>query len=106
MPSSTSTTIDDTTSTPALAPRVNRRDVVMLPQQNDSWEVTEIISVLNPGAQAIVGQGGMPSMEIALPEGAVDFQAGEGDVLPAPPMLTRAALMLPTAESDCNSASV
>lgn len=74
--------IYDTTSAPAQPARVNRRDVVMLPQQNDSWEVTEIISVLNPGGEAIVGQSGMPSMEIALPEGAADFQAGEGDVRP------------------------
>ena len=77
-----SVAIYDTTSTPTVPARVNRRDVVMLPQQNDSWEVTEIISVLNPGERAIVGQSGMPSMEIALPEGAADFQAGEGDVRP------------------------
>ncbi|HUE95251.1 MAG TPA: carboxypeptidase-like regulatory domain-containing protein [Longimicrobiaceae bacterium] len=72
----------DTVSSPSVPPRVNRRDFVMIPQTNDSWEVNEIISILNPGDRAIVGAQGMPTMEISVPTGALDFQAGEGDIFP------------------------
>lgn len=72
----------DTTSTLPEPVRVNRRDLVMLPQENDSWEVNEIISILNTGDRALVSASGLPTLEIPIPERAADFQAGEGDILP------------------------
>ena len=72
----------DTTSTLTEPVRIARRDVVMLPQANDSWEVNEIVSIVNPGSRALVAGSGEPTLEIRIPEDAADFQAGEGDILP------------------------
>lgn len=72
----------DTTSTPSAPVRINRRDVVLIPQENLSWEVNEIISILNPDERAVVSQSGLPTLEITIPEDAANFQAGEGDILP------------------------
>lgn len=72
----------DTTSVPAAPVRINRRDMVMIPLQNDAWEVNEIISILNSDSRALVSDRGMPTMEISVPGTASNFQAGEGDIFP------------------------
>lgn len=77
-----SVAVFDTTSSPVEPIRVNRRDLVLIPQENDSWEVNEIISILNPDGRAVVSASGLPTLEISLPEEAANFQAGEGDILP------------------------
>lgn len=103
-PTDYSVTVYDTTSTPAVPPRVARRDVVMLPISNGGWEVDEIVSVYNPTDRAIVGRSGMPAWEMRIPEEVVEFQAGEGDIC-ATEMLQmedRVLVVSPLAPGPCN----
>jgi hypothetical protein len=69
----------DTTSAPETAPRLSRRDLVLLPQQDGSWEVNEIVRIFNAGTQTVVSASGMPTAEVDLPTGATAFEAGDGD---------------------------
>jgi 5-hydroxyisourate hydrolase-like protein (transthyretin family) len=69
----------DTTSSPASPVRIQRRDMVLMPQQDGSWEVNEIIRLLNPGRQTVVSGSGMPTVEVDIPERAAAFEAGDGD---------------------------
>ncbi|CAN5761903.1 hypothetical protein BH23GEM6_BH23GEM6_05740 [soil metagenome] len=69
----------DTTSTPQTPVRISRRDMVLLPQQDGSWEVNEILRLLNPGTHTVVSASGMPIIQIDLPTDAVAFEAGDGD---------------------------
>jgi hypothetical protein len=73
----------DTTSTvqPGVV-RTARRDLVMIPQTDGGWTVNEIVRVHNAGDRTLVSADGMPTWEIRLPQGAVEFEAGEGDVAP------------------------
>lgn len=78
----------DTTS--SVAPgvvRTARRDMVMIPQTDGGWTVNEIVRVRNAGDRTLVSADGMPTWETRLPEGAVEFEAGEGDVAPDEVML-------------------
>jgi 5-hydroxyisourate hydrolase-like protein (transthyretin family) len=72
----------DTTSAPAEPARIVSRDIVLLPEEQGSWEVNEIVSISNPGQQAIVAPEGMPTWQLSIPEQAAQFQVGEGDILP------------------------
>jgi hypothetical protein len=72
----------DTTSAPLEPVRVVSRDVVLLPEEMGSWEVNEIVRIQNAGQKAVVAPGGMPTMELSIPEDAAQFQVGEGDILP------------------------
>jgi hypothetical protein len=72
----------DTTSTLAEPIRVVRRDMVLIPEVSGSWEVNEVIRILNPGEAALVAGQGMPTWEYQNPAQAGEFQAGEGDILP------------------------
>ena len=72
----------DTTSSLAQPVRISRRDLVLLPQANDSWEVNDLITLLNLGSRALVAETGVPTLQIPLAQGAADFQAGQADVLP------------------------
>jgi hypothetical protein len=69
----------DTTSAPTAAPRVSRRDLVLISQQDGSWEVNEIVRLLNPGTRTVVSASGMPTAEVDLPGGATAFEAGDGE---------------------------
>jgi hypothetical protein len=69
----------DTTSTPGTPPVVARRDLVFMPEQGGSWEINEIVRLRNSGRRTIVSASGMPTAEVVLPSGAVDFEAGDGD---------------------------
>jgi hypothetical protein len=69
----------DTTSSPAAPVRIARRDMVLLPQQDGSWEVNEIVRLLNPGRQTVVSGSGMPTVQVDIPERASAFEAGDGD---------------------------
>jgi hypothetical protein len=69
----------DTTSSPGEQPRLSRRDLVLIPQNDGSWEVNEIVRFINPGTRTVVSSSGMPTAEVDLPTGAADFEAGDGD---------------------------
>ncbi len=69
----------DTTSAPAEPPRLTRRDLVLMPQNDGSWEVNEIVRFTNAGTRTVVSASGMPTAEVDLPAGATDFEAGDGD---------------------------
>jgi hypothetical protein len=69
----------DTTSTPARPVRVGRRDLVLLPHNDGSWEVNEIIRLRNDGPLTVVSTDGRPVAEVDLPEHAAAFEAGDGD---------------------------
>ncbi|CAN5756174.1 hypothetical protein BH23GEM8_BH23GEM8_18470 [soil metagenome] len=69
----------DTTSAPDPPVRITRRDMVLLPQQDGSWEVNEIYTLLNPGRQTVVSGSGMPIVQLDIPEHAAAFEAGDGD---------------------------
>lgn len=72
----------DTTSSLPGAITTARRDMVLLPQTDGSWEVDEVLRVRNSADRALVSHGGLPAWEFQLPEGATEFEAGEGDVAP------------------------
>jgi hypothetical protein len=69
----------DTTSSPASPVRIARRDMVLLPQQDGSWEVNEIVRLFNPGRQTVVSGSGLPTVQVDIPERAAAFEAGDGD---------------------------
>jgi hypothetical protein len=70
----------DTTSSLPGAVRTARRDLVLLPQTDGSWEVDEILRVRNSADRTLVPHPGTPAWAFQLPTGAVDFETGEGDV--------------------------
>lgn len=73
----------DTTSTVTEPIRVVRRDMVMIPETMGSWQVNEIIRIQNPGNRALVATTpGMPAWRLSVPEGAAEFQVGQGEILP------------------------
>lgn len=63
-----------------VAPRLARRDVVLLPERNGGWEVNEIVRLENPADRTLVSADGMPTWEMRIPAEAIDFQFGEGAV--------------------------
>lgn len=75
-------TVFDTTSVLPEPLRVTRRDVVMIPERSGSWEVNEVVRIRNSSDLALVGAGGGASWEFRIPPGAIDFEAGEGDIFP------------------------
>jgi hypothetical protein len=72
----------DTARELPVAPRIVRRDVVLIPEAGGSWEVNEIVTVSNSTDLALVAETGRPTWEFRVPGDATDFQAGEGDILP------------------------
>jgi hypothetical protein len=72
----------DTTSALPEPVRVARRDAVLIPERQGSWEINEVIRVVNPTRQALVGRDGMPAWSFRIPQNATDFEAGEGDFMP------------------------
>lgn len=69
----------DTTSMLPGALRTARRDIVLMPETEGGWQVNEIIRVRNTARKTLVAREDRPAWQFRLPEGAVDFQAGEGD---------------------------
>jgi len=65
-----------------IPPRIVRRDVVLMPEAGGSWEVNEIVTVSNSTNLALVAETGRPTWEFRVPAEAIDFEAGEGDILP------------------------
>lgn len=70
----------DTTSTPAGAVRIVRRDLVLLPHADGGWEINEIVRLRNTGTRTLVPPSGSPEWGIPLPEGATDFEAGGAEM--------------------------
>jgi hypothetical protein len=74
--------VHDTTSSLPGALKTVRRDLVLLPQTDGGWEVDEIVRVRNASDRTLVPRAGQGTWDFQLPEGATDFQTGEGDVTP------------------------
>lgn len=72
----------DTTSVTPGALQHTRRDVVLIPQTDGGWEVNEVLRIRNPGRRTLVPGKEIATLELRLPEGATDFEAGEGDIPP------------------------
>ena len=72
--------VRDTTTAAGDDLRVARRDLVMLPHLDGGWEVNEVVRLRNSGSRTIVSLGGMPTWEMAIPEGVEEFEAGAGDL--------------------------
>lgn len=69
----------DTASFLPGALRTARRDIVLLPETEGGWQVNEIVRVRNSARRTLVARPDRPSWQFRLPEGATDFQAGEGE---------------------------
>jgi hypothetical protein len=69
----------DTASVLPQPVRIVSRYMVMIPALNGSWEVDEIVRVLNPSPRALVARDGMPPWQFHIPAGATDFQAVTSD---------------------------
>ena len=69
----------DTASAARLrdAVRLARRDLVLLPEEGNGWEVNEIIQVENGGERTLVSTDGRPTWEFSIPEEATGFEAGD-----------------------------
>jgi hypothetical protein len=74
--------VHDTTSSLPGALKTVRRDLVLLPQTDGGWEVDEVVRVLNTSDRTLVPRPGQGAWDFHLPEGAVDFETGEGDITP------------------------
>jgi hypothetical protein len=58
--------------------RVERRDVIMIPDAQGGWEVNELLRIVNASQQTLVAPDGRPTLEFSLPRQAIDFEAGDG----------------------------
>jgi hypothetical protein len=69
----------DTTSAEAAVDslRVSRRDVFLIPGPRGGWEVAEVVRVTNASGRTLVARGGIPIFGMEVPDGIVDFEAGE-----------------------------
>jgi hypothetical protein len=75
----------DTARALPLPVKITRRDVIMLPGLDGSWEVDDVVEILNPTQIALVSPQGTPTWDTSVPAGATDFEAGQGspgDVMP------------------------
>ncbi|HEX2095040.1 MAG TPA: hypothetical protein VHG28_21755 [Longimicrobiaceae bacterium] len=65
------------------AVQVARRDVVLLPEEDGSAEVNELVRLRNPGDRTLVVGSGVSTWEFRLPEGVAAFEVGEGEIAPS-----------------------
>ena len=86
----------DTASALPEPVRIVRRDVVLIPESGGSWEVNEVVRILNPTSTSLVTEPGMPTWDFGIPGGAGQFQAGEGDILPTEVSLMEDRVLLLT----------
>ncbi len=64
------------------AVRVARRDVIVLPEEDGSAEVNEIVRIRNSAKQALVLGSGASTWEFRIPRGVVAFEVGDGQIAP------------------------
>jgi len=69
----------DTTSSLPGAISLARRDLILLPEAEGGWTVNEVVRIVNRGRKTLVSSRGMPTWQFPIPDGAVEFQAGEGE---------------------------
>jgi hypothetical protein len=72
----------DTTSARNALRVESRHIVISAPERPGVREVTEVLVLFNAGSSTIVAPPGGASLEVALPAGAADARAAEGDVSP------------------------
>lgn len=63
--------------------RVARRDLIMLPEADGSWEINEVLRVQNTRQRTLVSADGLPTWEFRIPQGAGAFEVGEGGLVPS-----------------------
>lgn len=80
VPGDYSVEVFDSASALPLPIRISRRDMVLVPQPDGSWEVDEVVRVHNPNALTLVPAGASPAWEFRIPEGVEAFEVGEGEV--------------------------
>ena len=61
---------------------VARRDVIVLPEDDGSAEVNEIVRIRNSARQALVLGSGASTWEFRIPKGVVAFEVGNGQIAP------------------------
>jgi hypothetical protein len=61
----------------AQAPRVQRRDIILVSDPMGSWEVNEVIQIHNPTQNTFVNSDGLPTWEFSIPAEATAFEAGD-----------------------------
>jgi len=59
---------------------VQRRDVILLPDQRGGWEVNELIQIANRGGVTLMPADGMAVWELPIPAHATDFEVGDTEV--------------------------
>lgn len=64
------------------AVQVARRDVIVLPEEDGSAEVNEIVRIRNSAKTALVVGSGASTWEFRLPRGVVAFEVGDGQIAP------------------------
>lgn len=64
------------------AVKVARRDVIVLPEDDGSAEVNEIVRIRNSARQALVLGSGASTWEFRIPRGVVAFEVGDGQIAP------------------------
>lgn len=74
-------TVYDTVSvTPGdAAVRVQRRDLILIPESGGAWEVNELFRVVNHAQRTLIGAEGKAIWEFEVPAQATDFELGEGE---------------------------
>lgn len=73
-------TLHATTATAGV--RVARRDVILLPEEDGSAEVNEIVQLHNPRGRTVVAAPGESLWTLRLPKGVGAFEVGEGRIAP------------------------
>lgn len=64
------------------AVQVARRDVIVLPEEDGSAEVNEIVRLRNSGKAALVLGSGASTWEFRIPKGVAAFEVGDGQIAP------------------------
>ncbi|HET8654913.1 MAG TPA: carboxypeptidase-like regulatory domain-containing protein [Longimicrobiaceae bacterium] len=72
--------VSDTASVLPGAIRTSRRDLVLVPGTDGSWQVNEGVLIRNDATRTLVSRHGKPTWAMRLPTGADSLQAGQGDL--------------------------
>ncbi|MGH7459126.1 MAG: hypothetical protein ACREKN_08635 [Longimicrobiaceae bacterium] len=62
--------------------RLERREVMLVPDGRGGWEVSELLRVINPGQRTLMPGSRMFVWSFELPAGVVGFEVGQGELSP------------------------